>query len=585
MMEEIAKEKNDEVNYNEMLENLRTQWDVPAISCIAISDNRIVYKGSVGLRDIESKLPMTTKTLQPIGSTTKAFTSTAIAMLVNDGLLEWDTPLQKRYPRFMLKDSVISSKITLVDMLSHRTGLPRHDFVWMDDEFTYDQIFDRLPHLDFTTDLRTSFQYCNLMYITAAALVEEISGEKYKSFLSKRIFKPLKMNAKTSMKAMMECEDYARGYLRISDKKRLVKYDESYEAQYQAATGAGEINASISDVCAWLKFHLNKGSINGKKLLDSESVTKMHTPVIPGGYESIDQWIPDQKWVKQGAYALGWHTDVYRGYSRVRHGGNTDGSSTEMCFLPEYGIGVSAIVNEYGCPLPDAVVNTVLDQLLGLDPIDWSALLKPQFDAMRKAFDQTSVHSEALKIPDTKPSRSLDEYLGNYFHPGYGAHSIIRNENSLKLRIGTQILELTHYHYDTFQVYFERFDARELLTFHSESSGDIESFTIRIEARLPPIRFIRLPDEHLSDPDFLKKMEGRYEFFGREVEISLRENVLLFKMPGTSVIELEPVHGMRFRQKGSDVMSITFDSEENGVISGFKVSQLANVIPGKRIKD
>lgn len=572
--------------FSKTMENLRDSWNVPAVSCVALKDNEIVFTGAIGLRDIEKQLPMTTQTLQPIGSTTKAFTSTSVAMLVNEGKLEWDTPLQKIYPKFMMKDPVISTKITLVDMLSHRTGLPRHDFVWWHDEFMYDMIFERLPHLDLSSDLRTTFQYCNLMYNAAAALVEEISGEKYSSFVKKRIFTPLKMNAVSSIDEMVRRKDYARGYLEIKGVKTEVKYDEIANAQYLAATGAGEINASIADMGNWLKFHLNKGKVSKKELIAPENLTKTHKSVIMGGYDTIDQWIPGQEWVKQPAYALGWQTDVYRGYNRVRHGGHTDGSSTEMCFLPEKGVGVGVIVNEYGCPLTVAVANLVIDQALGLDTLDWSSLFKPAFDADKKAFDESKKHSDSLKRLDTKPTRSMEEYQGNYYHPGYGVYSIQHNGEHLSLKLGSHIFELEHHHYDTFRLYLERFDARELLTFHSESSGDIESFTIRIEARLPPIRFTRQPDEQLSNPDFLTKMEGKYAFYGREVEISLREdNVLLFKMTGTPSVELEPVRGTRFSQKGSSIMSITFNLDQSGNVPGFTVSQLGVVVPGTRIEE
>jgi CubicO group peptidase (beta-lactamase class C family) len=166
--------------FDKELERLREHWDAPGIACVALKDNEIVYAYAVGLRDIGKNLPMTPQTIQPIGSCSKSFTSTAVALLVEDGKLEWDTPVHKMFPKFELKDPIASAKTTLIDMLSHRTGLPRHDLVWFNDEFTYNQIFEYLPYLDPSRDFRTTFQYCNLMYIATAALVEEISGMKYR---------------------------------------------------------------------------------------------------------------------------------------------------------------------------------------------------------------------------------------------------------------------------------------------------------------------------------------------------------------------------------------------------------------------
>ncbi|MHA1930637.1 MAG: serine hydrolase [Candidatus Thorarchaeota archaeon] len=147
-------------NFDSYLEEICGYWDAPGIACIALKNNEVVYSGATGLRDIKNNLPMTTKTVQPIGSCAKAFTSTAIAMLVEDGKLAWDLPLHKIFPKFEMKDSIASHKATLIDMLSHRTGLPRHDMLWaLNSEFTYDKIFDYLPHLDSSRDFRTTFQY------------------------------------------------------------------------------------------------------------------------------------------------------------------------------------------------------------------------------------------------------------------------------------------------------------------------------------------------------------------------------------------------------------------------------------------
>jgi hypothetical protein len=161
---------------------------------------------------------------------------------------------------------------------------------------------------------------------------------------------------------------------------------------------------------------------------------------------------------------------------------------------------------------------------------------------------------------------------------------VFLKDQELKLKYGSLNLPLSHHHYDTFQMTYERYDFRELLTFYSDSNGDIDSITIRIEAALPPIRFTRQADEHLSDPSFLRKLVGKYDFFGRVIELTLREdNVLLFNMPGRNPEELVPVRGMRFRQKDSSSMTITFKSDENENIIGFVVSQMGAVIPGTRV--
>ncbi|TFG95893.1 serine hydrolase [Candidatus Thorarchaeota archaeon] len=571
--------------FDDELEKLRVHWDAPGISCVALKDNEIIYSHAVGLRDIGKNLPMTPHTIQPIGSCSKSFTSTAVAMLVEDGKLDWDTPVHKMFPKFELKDPTASAKTTLVDMLSHRTGLPRHDAVWMDGEFTYDQIFDYLPHLDFSRDFRTTFQYNNLMYIAAAAIVEEISGVNFRKFVSKRIFKPLKINANMFLQDMLKDKDHTKGYLYLNAERSEVKYDAIAHAEDIAVTGAGTINAGTADIAEWLKFHLNIGTVDGKQLLSPENIKRTHTPVVIGGYSRLDEWVPGQKWIKQSAYALGWHTEIYRGFTRVSHSGHTEGSSTKIYFLPGEGIGVGVMVNEYGNPLTDVIGKIILDKLLKLEPVDWSKIIKPSYDEFLKVIQQTKEKEADLRIADTKPAHLVENYCGNYHNPGYGTFAIISEEGELRAMLGSLKFRLTHYHYDTFQYHYDRQDFRDTLTFYTESSGDIESFTIRLEMQVPPIRFIRLPDEHMSDPEFLGKIVGKYEYYGRPAELVVKgENTLVFMMAGLPPMELIPIRGMRFKPKHSSSKTFTFQEDTNGEIAGFLVSEFGNVIPAKRIK-
>lgn len=572
--------------FDNEIQRLRDHWDAPGAACVALKDNEIVYAHAVGLRDITNKLPMTPQTIQPIGSCSKSFTSTAVALLVEDGKLEWDTPVHKMFPKFELKDPIASAKTNLVDMLSHRTGLPRHDMVWINDEFTYDQIFEYLPHLDFSRDFRTTFQYCNLMYIAAAALVEEISGMNFRDFMKKRIFNPLKLSVVTTLPEMLKAKDHTKGYYDVEGVRTEVKYDAISEAEAIAATGAGSICSGTADLAKWLKFHLNKGEVDGKQLLSSSNLTRTHTPVILGGYSAIDQVIPDQKWIKQGAYALGWQTDVYRGFSRALHGGATEGSSTQLYFIPDEGIGVGVMVNEYGTSLAGVIANMVLDRLLNLEPVDWSWYLKPNFDARKKAYRESTKKQDELKVSDTKSSHPLTDYAGIYHHPGYGMLDVYFEGGEFQIKYGTQRFPLIHYHYDTFQINFERYGFRDILTFHTDSSGDIESLTIRIEIQVPPVKFTRLPDEHMSDPKFLNRLAGKYEYYGQPVELLIKdENRLLLQITGASPMELVPIRGMRFRPKVSSSTTFTFQEDENGDIYGFMVSEFGTTVPGIRIKE
>ncbi|MHA2004886.1 MAG: serine hydrolase domain-containing protein, partial [Candidatus Thorarchaeota archaeon] len=315
-------QKTNESDWDMHLKETLDLWSAPGLAAVVLKDNEVVYSKGFGYRDIESKIPMTKDTIHPIASCTKSFTSTAIAMLVDEGKLEWNTPIQEFIPRFRLKDSVASSHVTIVDMLSHRTGLPRHDLVWIDAEFTYDQILERLPHLDPSADIRLKFQYCNLMYLAASVIIEELSGMSYNEFVAKRIFKPLRMkNSNFSVTDMQKTPNYAKPY-KIDYQKEEFDIIECDFVVNDAATGAGCINASIDDMGKWLAFHLNNGKVGAKQLVSPVNLRMTHNPVIIDSAEGqLSMYVPNQKWFRMQTLALGWGVQMYRGYRQVTHSG------------------------------------------------------------------------------------------------------------------------------------------------------------------------------------------------------------------------------------------------------------------------
>lgn len=570
---------------DEFLEGSAKEFDAPGLAVVVIKDKEIIYSKGVGYRDVDKKLEMTTSTIHPIASCTKSFTSTAIAMLVDEGKLEWDTPIREFIPQFKMKDPVATNQITIVDMLSHRTGLPRHDFVWINDEFTYDQVLERLPHLDSSKDIRTSFQYCNLMYLAVSVIVEELSGMSYNDFISKRIFKPLGMkDSNFSLTVMQKTPDFATPY-KIDYKDEKLGYIQCDYVVNDVATGAGCINASIDDMGKWLKFHLNRGKVGKKQLVSADNLRRTHDSVIICSMTSgLDFWMPNQKWFRMDTYGLGWFGLMYRGYRVVKHGGGIDGSSSLMGFLPDEDIGVMAVVNKSDCNLSAAVFYNLFDRFLRLDPVEWNDMYKKIDAEIIKSIQGSSEASLGLQITDTEPTRPMEEYVGKYHHPGYGDFELYIQDNELRSKSGSVEYPLTHFHYDTFQYDIKRFDVKGLLTFHADDRGEIVGFAAKLEALTLPITFSRLPDQYMRDAEFLKSLIGKYEAVGIVLEIALRgDDTITCSLPGQQPIELEPVRGMRFKTK-DESYSIEFKKDESGKISEFLYITSMQVIPARRIE-
>jgi CubicO group peptidase (beta-lactamase class C family) len=200
---------------DEFVHIIMQEWKVPGLALSVIKENEVIYARGFGQRDKEQGLPVTPQTLFPIASCTKAFTTAALGILADQGKLDWDTPVRAYIPSFKLYDPVASERVTPRDLVSHRTGLPRHDLVWYNNTTaTRRDLFERLQYLEPTKDLRSFWQYQNLMYMAAGYLVETISGRTWEEFVREHLFQLLEMKSSTFdvVQTSREADDYSHPY-------------------------------------------------------------------------------------------------------------------------------------------------------------------------------------------------------------------------------------------------------------------------------------------------------------------------------------------------------------------------------------
>ena len=186
---DTSKTKNQLQGFEDFVRTIIEYWKVPGVAVAIIKDGEIVHSQGYGLRNVAEGLQVTPETLFPIASCTKAFTSTSMALLADEGKLDWDTPVKEYIPSFKLYDSFATERLTPRDLVTHRSGLPRHDLMWYHSTYTRKELFDRLQYLEPSKDLRTLWQYQNLMYMAAGYLVGELSGQSWEEFAQKRIFR------------------------------------------------------------------------------------------------------------------------------------------------------------------------------------------------------------------------------------------------------------------------------------------------------------------------------------------------------------------------------------------------------------
>ena len=219
-------------------------WEVPGLALGIVKDGRIILAQGYGFRDIEGKLPVTPKTLFAIGSCTKAFTTFVMGTLVDEGKLDWDAPVRNYIPEFRMYDRVATELMTPRDLVTHRSGLPRHDLVWYNATISRKKIVDRLPYLVPSETFRSKFQYNNLMFMTAGYLVERVTGQSWEDTVRHRIFEPLGMTGSNfSVKDSQKTADFAKPYADRDDKVVEVPFRD-----ISNAGPAGSINSNVEDM-------------------------------------------------------------------------------------------------------------------------------------------------------------------------------------------------------------------------------------------------------------------------------------------------------------------------------------------------
>ncbi len=464
-------------NIREYVNSVLDDSKVPGLALGIIKDGEVVLAEGFGYRDIEKELPVTSNTLFAIGSCSKAFTTLAIGMLTEDGKVDWDKPVRDYLPEFKLKDSYITEHMTVRDLVTHRSGLPRHDAVWYARDLSRKELFDRLQYLDFSRGFREKYQYNNLMFMTAGYLVGQITQGTWEEYVQNNIFEPLNITGSNfSVEDSKKSDDFAKAY---TIKDGVVKNIPLRNIDNVGP--AGSINSSINDMLKWIQFHLDTGKVAGKQLVSKDVMLDMHTP-----YMHISSTMKSND-MSHNNYALGWIVSMYRGHKHVRHGGGIDGFITSTNFLPFDDVGVF-VVNNAASGISHQIALYVIDVMLGLEPVDRYAEWK---ENRAKAAEKESQKTDD-RIEGTTPSHPLTDYEGVYEHPAYGKVMITANEKDLSGSFNSFNFVLNHYHYDVFQSTDDAEFENTKITFHTNIKGEIDRLSSPIEPMVDPIIFTKI---------------------------------------------------------------------------------------------
>jgi CubicO group peptidase (beta-lactamase class C family) len=426
-------------------------WRVPGFAVAIVKDDRVVFAKGYGVRESGRAEPVDADTLFAIASNTKAFTAAALALLVDEGKLNWDDPVTKHLPGFQLSDPFVTRELTVRDLLSHRSGLATFggDLLWYESAHSRAEILRRVRHLRPASSFRSRFGYQNILFLAAGEIIPAVTGKSWDEFVRERFFAPLRMaRSNTSVKSFRPGDNVATPHNEFEGRVRVIRYGD-----VDGIGGAGAINSSAAEMAQWVRLQLGRGTYEGRKIFSPAASREMWTPqTIAGGIsESLEKFNPTQHF---SLYGLGWQLSDYQGRKVVAHGGGLDGMTSRVALLPEENLGVVVLTNSETALSP-ALSYRIFDAFLGVPARDWSADYMARFKAGRAEAAAAARKLEDARVRDTRPSLRLGAYAGTYTGAMYGDARVTEEGGRLVLRLMHSpnfVGDLEHWHFDTFRV-------------------------------------------------------------------------------------------------------------------------------------
>jgi CubicO group peptidase (beta-lactamase class C family) len=423
-------------------------FDVPGLSVAVVKDDHLIFSAGFGVRRLGEPAPVDEHTQYGIASISKTFTATALAMLVDEGRLQWDQLLSELLPDFRLMDPFASRELRVRDLLIHNSGLPEVSggTIWYGSDLDRAEVVRRLRYLRPEASFRSRFAYQNVTFLVAGQLIPLMIGQTWDEFVTARILQPLGMaDSNTTLAELLASSNAASPHARLNGTVQPVA-----PRSHDNVGPAASMNSSAVDLVRYARFHLNGGILDGQRLLSAERQGELWQP---------NTVIPDQPSLESVpfhflAYGLGWYVRDYRGRKIVYHSGGVDGYRTLLTLMPEENLAVAALSNQE-TRITYAVTHSVFDAMLKVEDSDWFTVYAQQSRESRKNQQQAEQDRQQSRVAGTRPSLALETYAGRYFDPLVDDVLVEYSAGSLVLRFSHTpafTADLTHWHYDTFQL-------------------------------------------------------------------------------------------------------------------------------------
>lgn len=493
-------------NLAERVEEIRNQVGVPGISVAIVENGEVAFARGFGVRRLGANERVDADTIFQLGSVGKAFTTAALAILVDRGQIAWDDPVTEHVPYFEMWDPWVTRHMTVRDLLVHRSGLGlgAGDLMFVPrSSRSREDTVRALRHIEPATSFRSDYAYDNVLYAVAGQLIEEVTGKTWERFMREDVLVPAGMRTATSDRVerrrnrnrawphgRRDGPMTGMGTQEVMDDSGRAEFDPELGAN---AAPAGGVAASANDMTRWISIQLARGALpEGGRLFSEAQSREMWTPRIhvPFGQapEPIAATTP-----QFNSYALGWTERDYQGRRLIMHTGAVFGAQAIIVLIPDINVGFSVAINSEDGEAVLGIAYELLDHYLGRPYYDWGAAFQT-FVRERDARAVAMLQQQTSTAAPSQPSLPLERYAGRYRDPWYGPMTITHRSDGRLVMDFTltpgMTGELTHFQYDTFRVdWRDRLIEPAYVTFQLDAQGGVDRIKMQAVSPLADFSF------------------------------------------------------------------------------------------------
>lgn len=458
------------------------QWQIPGAALLIVKDGKIIVAKGYGIKELGANDKVDEKTMFMIGSNTKAFTGTLLALLEHEKKLNMEDKVVKYLPNFKMKDEWINNNLNLIDIITHRMGLEtfQGDFMFWSSDLNEDQVIEKFGMIPPQFDFRTKYGYTNAGYSIAAKIIKNVTGLEWKEYLKEKILLPLNMTRTTALSVdFANADNIAKPHTLVEGKLTLLPFE-----NIDNMAACGSMGSSVSEISNWIIAQLDSGKVDGKEIIPFKVLQRTREPqtIVRRTRHLFNK-------TNFRLYGLGWVLEDYEGREIISHTGGVNGFVTSVTLIPKENLGIAVFTNTDKNSFYQSVKWEIIDSYLNLpyrnyDSIFYSNYLKQQEN--HNKWLKAIRDSVAMK---NKPSVNIKEFEGKYKHDVYGyaeikkviQNSPLKLESERKASLLELELELSLEHHSKIKGKLEHIGNNRFLCTYSDPIYGIRIFPFEVE--------------------------------------------------------------------------------------------------------